>query len=75
MNNMVEDISAVLTKDPGESVIYHRGHLAYDRQHNRRLSKAATMAMKLADDGLISLVQRRIGECVWDYIAVRRRPA
>lgn len=65
---------------PGESLIYYTGDLYYDRQegilnedaHNA-LCALADEAYNQAEEGHILLVQRRVCESQWAYIAVRRR--
>jgi hypothetical protein len=64
----------------GERCCYHRGHLSYDRDKNTkslgdgdriRLGELADLALVAAESGLVTLIQRREGEEVWAYIAVR----
>jgi hypothetical protein len=65
---------------PGERCCYHRGFLSYDRDPETkalpaaardRLGKMADLALVAADTGLITLTQRREGDELWSYIAVR----
>lgn len=65
----------------GEAVIYHRGMLALDlsEQEKRlpenervRLARVASRAWRLAEAGLLHLVQRRRGSEDIEYVAVAR---
>jgi hypothetical protein len=65
----------------GEHIEYFRGHLCIDRagygrrmtlEERRELNSVSTRAMKLAEQGLIHLVQRRIGPGEFSYVAIAR---
>jgi hypothetical protein len=65
----------------GDTIIYHRGMLALDLCKQRkllpenermRLAKVASRAWRLAEAGLLHLVQRRRGPEDFEYIAVAR---
>lgn len=64
---------------PGEKLVYHTGHLAYDCspeggwkiEKRKSLRAAADFLMKSSDAGAVILVQRRVANKVFDYIAVR----
>ena len=72
----------------GESCVYYRGDLAYERHAERdrinatldttvmaKIEPLALAAEQLAADGVINPVQRRRGENQFEYIAQRtRRP-
>ena len=67
---------------PGDAIEYHRGLLALDRSREssalseddrQALRRLANLAMRLADRGLIDLVQRRIRPDCFSYIAIARR--
>lgn len=69
---------------PGDSLVYYRGHLSHDRarvarvytdEPRWRLDWLARRALVLNANGWIDLVQRRRGPAVWDYIAIKRRAA
>jgi hypothetical protein len=72
------------TAEPGECIIYHRGFLAIDTSpltfklpdgERRELLRIAQRALQLAEDGLLHLVQRRMGEGDFTYLAIaRQRP-
>ena len=64
----------------GDSTVYFRGHLAYDRMpsagtfrepERKRLVALAKRALQAAEDGLVHLVQRRHGPEDYSYIAVK----
>lgn len=66
---------------PGDRIIYHRGFLAIDVSpltfklpdaERRTLLRVAQRALQLAEDGLVHLVQRRIGEELFIYLAIAR---
>lgn len=70
---------------PGETLEYHRGFLGVDRtplgqpmsaEDRGDLVCIAERAMRLAEQGLVHLVQRRLGADTFSYLAVARvRPA
>ncbi len=66
---------------PGDRIVYHRGFLAVDASpltsivpdaERRTLLRVAERALQLAEDGLVHLVQRRIGEGDFTYLAIAR---
>jgi hypothetical protein len=66
---------------PGDVVEYHRGFLAFDRSYRSAalseddriaLCQMASLAMRLANRGLIDLVQRRIAHDCFSYLAMAR---
>jgi hypothetical protein len=67
---------------PGERIEYHRGHLLIDRSRKhgllsekdrRELSAVANRALALAEEGRLCLVQQRLGEHDYRYLAVVTR--
>lgn len=70
---------------PGEAIEYHRGFLGIDRtplgqpmstEDRGHLIRIAECAMRLAEQSLVHLVQRRLGADTFSYLAVARaRPA
>lgn len=70
--------------EPGDSLVYYRGHLSHDRvpvtrvyadEPRWRLDWLARRALILNADGWIDLVQRRRGPAAWDYVAIKRHAA
>lgn len=71
--------------EAGETIEYHRGFLSVDRTSHGQpmtseqrgdLIRLADRAMRLAEQGLLHLVQRRLGPDTFSYLAVARpRPA
>ena len=66
---------------PGETLVYHRGFLAVDAtsvisklpaEQQRTLRLVASAARRAAEQGLVHLVQARIGPDQFAYIAVAR---
>ena len=66
---------------PGDRIVYHRGFLAVDASpltsivpdaERRALLRVAERALQLAEDGLVHLVQRRMGEGDFTYLAIAR---
>jgi hypothetical protein len=66
---------------PGDRIVYYRGFLAIDVSpftfklldaDRRTLLRVAERALQLAEDGLVHLVQRRMGEGDFTYIAIAR---
>ena len=71
-----------VTAMPGDRAIYWQGHLARDvwpawgrlRPHDcRALAETARLAMTLAEDGYLRLVQHRLGTHDYAYVAIARR--
>ena len=67
--------------EPGEALEYHRGFLLLDRavrsirgnaEARRDLIRTSNQAMRLADLGLVHLVQRRLGDQRFSYLAIAR---
>lgn len=67
IESIVELDAWALIAAPGESRQYHRGELACSR------SMIGVAAMRLAERGLVDLVQKRNGEGDYSYFAVRRQ--
>ncbi len=66
----------VASARPGHQIIYHSGHLAFDRLKERAarsIDFIAWSAMNLEERGYVALVQKRNGEGDYDYIAVRTK--
>lgn len=67
------------TIHPGEEVVYHVGILARDRGGDSELNKLAKAALKLQEEGILHLHQRKLlsikngGEVSYEYIAIGRR--
>ena len=66
---------------PGDALEYHRGFLSLDRgctdqekltEHQAKLSEMAERALDLAERGFLHLVQQRIGEACFRYLAIAR---
>lgn len=55
----------------GQRTVYHRGFLAEDREKNPSVCDSANVAWELAQKGVLLLVQRRIGNMDYEYIAQR----
>jgi hypothetical protein len=67
--------------EPGDALEYHRGFLALDRSHHssllreadrQALCQLANLAMRLANHGLLDLVQRRVASDFFSYLAIAR---
>lgn len=65
---------------PGETLVYHTGHLAFDRspassgsvsERQRSLGAAADFLLKRFEAREVYLFQRRVKEKVCDYLAVK----
>jgi hypothetical protein len=54
---------------PGERRVYFTGYLA----RSRGMVSIASAAMELQDAGVVHLLQQRLGDEVYAYIAQRRR--
>jgi len=69
----------LLRAQPGQQLEYHRGMLIRDRspasgmsdEQRRALARIADTALQTAEDGLVHLVQRRIGPFDFSYLAIR----
>lgn len=63
--------------EPGERYVYHYGYLARDRDWansdgRTAIRQLANLAMGAAQTGLVHLVQRRLDDNYYEYIAERR---
>ena len=74
----------VVDAQPGDSLVYHTGHLSRDRlPHNdgysdairRKIAELGNAAWMLGEENWLHLVQRRVSYGCWDYIAVRKAEA
>jgi hypothetical protein len=66
--------TAVRYAAPGTVFIYHVGFLAEDRRELRlRLHPLASRMLLLWQRGLVHLVARKLAECEYEYLAVRKR--
>lgn len=70
------------TAFPGDTIAYHRGHLAVDRAPGlsslsdadcRRLSRVARRALIFAEESRAHLVQRRHDDGDYSYLAIKAR--
>ena len=71
--------------EPGQSIEYHRGHLVVDRANGfsrldekprRELHAIAKRAVFLAEASRLILVQRRLDEGEYSYLAIKtKQPA
>jgi hypothetical protein len=71
--------------EPGHGIEYHRGHLVIDRAHGfslldekprRELHAIAKRAVFLAEASRLILVQRRLDEGEFSYLAIKtKQPA
>jgi hypothetical protein len=73
----------LIDADPGDRIVYYRGHLVHDRVPSGKvlnlraradLNAVARRVMMLAGEGLVIPVQKRIGREDFLYIAVKARP-
>lgn len=77
---VAQEITEIIMRRPGDRIVYHRGHLAYDRgqeeqkrsDEERKVNETANIAWKLWQAGKVHLLQRRVAKDTWDYIAERR---
>jgi hypothetical protein len=68
---------------PGEHLVYHVGHLGFDRSfgsdlprpRRQSLERVANRAMALAECGRLVLAQRRLGHGCIAYLAIMAAPA
>ena len=70
---------------PGSMFVYHSGYLPLDKyntyqldgrtffQRNAEIFNLAQSAMGLYEMGLVELVQRKLSEAEYQYIAVKRK--
>ena len=66
--------------EPGETLVYHRGFLAVDATsvisklpaEQQRALRLVASALRAAEQGLVHLVQARIGPDQFAYIAIAR---
>jgi hypothetical protein len=76
--DMVDELSAILDKPKGFSLVYHTGAIGFDRKW-MPCKQVAAVAWDLYLEGAIALVQKRVGWIdqtndvrKYDYIAQRR---
>lgn len=64
----------VFAAAPGESVTYARGFIAADKigLSGLMLRDLALSALRFESNGYVSLVQRRMGEFRYEYVAIKR---
>ena len=71
----------VADAQPGDRIVYYRGHLSRDRQAHgegypeplrRKIGEIGNCAWMLGDEHWVHLIQKRIGYGCWEYIAVRK---
>jgi hypothetical protein len=55
---------------PGKSVVYYTGFLMFDRKANRDLDKPAREAWEDYFSGHVLLVQRKVSDTKFDYVAI-----
>lgn len=51
---------------------YYEGFIFYDREHDENVDLIAKEAWQLYEEGLVHLLQKRIGECAYIYYVVKR---
>jgi hypothetical protein len=70
----------LIDAEPGESLVYYRGHLSHDRMPSvsllgdldrRKLGDVANRVLSSESMGLVMPVQRRVARNEWLYLAVR----
>lgn len=77
MNTIVDDFHAWLRNaKAGDRFAYHRGYLVIDRNDPSQPDRAdinfvADQYLDLAKAGTVRLVQKRVDDPRWDYIAER----
>lgn len=74
---MTDDIHIVDRLDalaPKERVVYWTGYVARDRAKSSRADDISNIAYQHYLAGRVDLVQRRLGENVYDYIAIGLTP-
>lgn len=70
--NTVDGFKAALAvAKKGGGIVYHTGFLMGDRLYDGGLRLVADAAMRAATAQQVSLVQRRLGERVFEYIAIK----
>ena len=78
----IQSVSDWMINSKEEKIVYHKGHLAYDRQKDMDLRKLANFMMDMDKTGKVALTQKKLcglknigekGEIVYLYIAQRRK--
>lgn len=81
-----ELLTQLMRARPGEAVEYWRGFLAFDRCYDEgreyrartdpesAAGKVAVLAWDLEQKGMVELVQRRLGDMSYVYLAVKKVP-
>ncbi len=74
-----ETVAQLKTEKAGTQIIYHKGHLAYDKgvgsfdkktPEQKEITAIGQLAYALYLEGRVSLTQRRQGPRRFDYIAI-----
>jgi hypothetical protein len=63
-------VQAIKTLAPGVWLTYHNGLLASDRTRSPAVWAAGDAAYKAYQEGRVALIQRKLGYCDYEYIAV-----
>jgi hypothetical protein len=79
--NEIELCGWLSQAEPGEAIEYHRGFLSVDRttlgqpmtaKDRGDLVRTSGRALRLFEQGLVHLVQRRLGADTFSYLAIAR---
>ena len=74
MTDEVHIVDRLNALAPKEAVVYWTGFLAHDRKKHHRANEIADIAYGHYLAGRVDLVQRKLGQDVYDYIAVGLTP-
>lgn len=77
LHQPVQEITKILSMPRGSRLVYHVGFLTVDRFNEDNKNRAqhdevADIAWNLHEAGKVALIQRRLGDRLYEYIAVRR---
>lgn len=68
----IRDLQIIDTLPRGDSVIYHRGSLMFDRVRNPEVNTIASAVWRAYEAGKVLLIQKRLEPSICAYIAVKR---
>jgi hypothetical protein len=69
----VRDVVEWLFKaEPGQKLEYHRGYMFGPERKKTRLSEIRRIVWESYESGIVTLVQKRHGDCDYSYIAVAK---
>ncbi len=78
MMNVEDTIGKLRSLQPGQRMVYHLGLLSHDKAIGAPVAKDSArriggVALDLAEEERVVLVQKKLGYAMYEYIAIGRR--